>query len=91
MCHKAELFTLEMECVKTDIHGAESVIRSALDNVVHKVIALSTDTAANPINLYGATKFASDKLFVADNNVADRRETAVWTAGFFKQFDEPGR
>lgn len=65
-----------MECVKTNIHGAENVIRAALDNEVHKVIALSTDKAANPINLYGATKLASDKLFVAANNVTGGRDTA---------------
>ena len=64
-----------MECVKTNIHGAQSVIDAALANEVDKVIALSTDKAANPINLYGATKLVSDKLFVAANNVAGRRRT----------------
>ncbi|MCF6218030.1 MAG: UDP-N-acetylglucosamine 4,6-dehydratase (inverting) [Gammaproteobacteria bacterium] len=59
-----------MECIKTNIHGAENVIQAALKNKVMKVIALSTDKAANPINLYGATKLASDKLFVAANNMA---------------------
>ena len=59
-----------MECVKTNIHGAENVITASLANSVKKVIALSTDKAANPINLYGATKLVSDKLFVAANNVA---------------------
>lgn len=59
-----------MECIKTNIHGAENVIRAALECGVSKVIALSTDKAANPINLYGATKLASDKLFVAANNMA---------------------
>ena len=59
-----------MECIKTNIHGAENVIQAALANNVKKVIALSTDKAANPINLYGATKLASDKLFVAANNMA---------------------
>jgi UDP-N-acetylglucosamine 4,6-dehydratase len=58
-----------MECIKTNIHGAENVIRAAIENDVSKVIALSTDKAANPINLYGATKLASDKLFVAANNM----------------------
>ncbi|MCI5223055.1 MAG: SDR family NAD(P)-dependent oxidoreductase, partial [Candidatus Electrothrix sp. AR4] len=56
-----------MECIKTNIYGAENVIRAAIKNRVTKVIALSTDKAANPINLYGATKLASDKLFVAAN------------------------
>lgn len=64
-----------MECIKTNIHGAENVIRAALVAGVQKVIALSTDKAANPINLYGATKLASDKLFVAANNMAGGRET----------------
>lgn len=59
-----------MECVRTNIDGAENVVRAALDNRVKKVIALSTDKAANPINLYGATKLASDKIFVSANNLA---------------------
>jgi len=58
------------ECVKTNIHGAENVIAAAIEHEVTKVIALSTDKAANPINLYGATKLTSDKLFVAANNMA---------------------
>src|SRR5690349_11706455 len=64
-----------MECVKTNIHGAQNVIQAALANEVDKVIALSTDKAANPINLYGATKLASDKLFVAANNLAGGHKT----------------
>ncbi len=64
-----------MECIKTNINGAENVIEAALDNDVEKVIALSTDKAANPINLYGATKLASDKLFVAANNIAGGHKT----------------
>jgi len=64
-----------MECIKTNIHGAENVIKAAIKNDVKKVIALSTDKAANPINLYGATKLASDKLFVAANNMVGKRET----------------
>jgi UDP-N-acetylglucosamine 4,6-dehydratase len=64
-----------MECIKTNIHGAENVIHAALECGVEKVIALSTDKAANPINLYGATKLASDKLFVAANNMAGSRLT----------------
>jgi len=57
------------ECIRTNIDGAENVINAAIDNEVEKVIALSTDKAANPVNLYGATKLASDKLFVAANNM----------------------
>lgn len=64
-----------MECIRTNINGAENVIKAALDSDVQKVIALSTDKAANPINLYGATKLASDKLFVAANNIAGGRAT----------------
>jgi len=64
-----------MECIKTNINGAENVIKAALANSVKRVIALSTDKAANPINLYGATKLASDKLFVAANNMAGARQT----------------
>jgi len=57
------------ECIRTNINGAENVIYAAIKNQVKKVIALSTDKAAAPINLYGATKLASDKLFVAANNM----------------------
>lgn len=64
-----------MECIKTNIHGAENVIKAAIANNVEKVIALSTDKAANPINLYGATKLASDKLFVAGNNMVGSGRT----------------
>jgi UDP-N-acetylglucosamine 4,6-dehydratase len=63
-----------MECIKTNIYGAENVIKAAMHNNVRKVIALSTDKAANPINLYGATKLASDKLFIAANNMVGRRD-----------------
>ncbi len=59
-----------MECVRTNILGAENVVRAALDCKVGKVIALSTDKATNPINLYGATKLASDKIFIASNSLS---------------------
>src|SRR5882672_11663495 len=71
-----------MECIKTNIHGAENVIQAALAAEVDKVIALSTDKAANPINLYGATKLASDKLFVAANNVAGGHRTRFSVVGY---------
>ncbi|EGK8087623.1 UDP-N-acetylglucosamine 4,6-dehydratase (inverting) [Campylobacter lari] len=64
-----------MECIKTNIHGAQNVIDACLENNVEKCIALSTDKACNPINLYGATKLASDKLFVAANNIAGSSHT----------------
>ncbi len=63
-----------MECIKTNIYGAENVIRACIENKVQKIIALSTDKAANPINLYGATKLASDKLFVAANNMVGKQD-----------------
>jgi len=58
-----------MECVKTNINGAENVINAALDTDIKHIVALSTDKASAPINLYGATKLASDKLFIAANNI----------------------
>ena len=64
-----------MECVKTNVHGAENVIAAAIENEVQQVVALSTDKAANPINLYGATKLVSDKLFVAANNLTGGHRT----------------
>ena len=63
-----------MECVKTNINGAENVIDAALESGVSHVVALSTDKAAAPINLYGATKLTSDKLFVAANNMKGKRD-----------------
>lgn len=63
-----------MECISTNVIGAENVVRAALDNNVKKVVALSTDKAAAPINLYGATKLCSDKLFIAANNMKGSRE-----------------
>lgn len=63
-----------MECVKTNILGAENVINAAIKCGVKKVVALSTDKAAAPINLYGATKLASDKIFIAANNIKGSRD-----------------
>ena len=63
------------ECIRTNVNGAENVIHAALANGVEKVIALSTDKAASPVNLYGATKLVSDKLFVAANNIAGHQPT----------------
>jgi len=64
-----------MECIKTNINGAQNVIDCAIEHEVEKVIALSTDKASAPINLYGATKLASDKLFIAANNLVGKRKT----------------
>lgn len=58
------------ECIKTNIVGAENLVNAAIKTRVKKIVALSTDKAANPINLYGATKLASDKIFVAANNLS---------------------
>lgn len=63
-----------MECIRTNIIGAENVINAALDSGVKTVVALSTDKAAAPINLYGATKLCSDKLFIAANNIKGARD-----------------
>lgn len=78
------------ECIKTNIGGAENVIHAAMVNDVEKVIALSTDKAANPINLYGATKLASDKLFVAANNMAADRRTRFAAVRYGNVVDSRG-
>ena len=62
-----------MECIKTNIGGAENVVSASIDNMVTKVIALSTDKASDPINLYGATKLTSDKIFVSSNNISAKK------------------
>jgi UDP-N-acetylglucosamine 4,6-dehydratase len=62
------------ECIKTNIGGAENVIRASLETSVKRVVALSTDKACAPINLYGATKLTSDKLFIAANNIRGNRD-----------------
>lgn len=64
-----------IECIRTNINGAENIIKASIENKVEKVIALSTDKAANPINIYGATKLASDKLFIAGNNLVGKNKT----------------
>ena len=63
------------ECIRTNVVGAENIINAAIENGVQKVIALSTDKASSPINLYGATKLLSDKLFVAANNITGEHKT----------------
>lgn len=62
------------ECIKTNVLGAQNVVEAALDSQVRRVVALSTDKAAAPVNLYGATKLCSDKLFIAANNVKGHRD-----------------
>ncbi|OLN24032.1 UDP-N-acetylglucosamine 4,6-dehydratase (inverting) [Domibacillus antri] len=92
------------EAIKTNIHGAQNIVEAAIDRNVEKVIALSTDKAASPVNLYGATKLASDKLFVAANSYVGEKKTmfsvvrygnVVGSRGsvvpFFKKVKETGR
>jgi len=79
-----------MECIKTNIHGAENVIQAAIKNSVEKVIALSTDKAANPINLYGATKLVSDKLFVSANNIVGDKPTRFSVVRYGNVVDSRG-
>ena len=62
------------ECIKTNVLGAQNLIEACLDSKVQRVVALSTDKAAAPINLYGATKLCSDKLLVAANNIKGSRD-----------------
>jgi UDP-N-acetylglucosamine 4,6-dehydratase (inverting) len=64
------------ECIKTNINGAMNLIDASIDRGIKKIVALSTDKASNPINLYGATKLASDKLFVAANSYSDIHKTS---------------
>ena len=64
-----------MECIKTNIYGAENVISASIENNVKKIVALSTDKAANPANLYGATKLCSDKLFISANSLSGSANT----------------
>ena len=63
------------ECIKTNVNGAENIIAAAIANGIKNVVALSTDKAASPINLYGATKLLSDKLFIAANNTVGKQDT----------------
>jgi len=64
-----------IEFIKTNIYGAENIINASIDNEVQKIIALSTDKAVNPVNLYGATKLVSDKLFISGNAYVGDRDT----------------
>lgn len=79
-----------MECVKTNILGAQNVIETCLQNKVQKVIALSTDKAANPINIYGASKLVSDKLFTAANNLVGKNKIIFSVVRYGNVFDSTG-
>ena len=81
------------ECIRTNVDGAENVIHAALVNNVRDIVALSTDKACAPINLYGATKLASDKLFTAANNIKGKRDMRffcckVWKRNGLKRFGD---
>lgn len=79
-----------IECIKTNIYGAENVIQASIKCGVKKVIALSTDKAANPINIYGATKLAADKLFVAANNLVGKKKTRFSVVRYGNVFNSRG-
>ena len=78
------------ECIETNIIGAQNLIDAAIDNNVKKVIALSTDKAANPVNLYGATKLCSDKLFVSANNLVGEKHTRFAVVRYGNVFSSRG-
>ena len=79
-----------MEAVKTNIIGAENVIHASIENNVKKIIALSTDKAVNPINLYGATKLVSDKLFIAANNITGKKDIKFSVVRYGNVFNSRG-
>lgn len=79
-----------IECIKTNIYGAENVIQASIKCGVKKVVALSTDKAANPINIYGATKLAADKLFVAANNLVGKKKTSFSVVRYGNVFNSRG-
>ena len=78
------------ECISTNVLGAENVINAALDSQVQKVVALSTDKAAAPLNLYGATKLCSDKLFIAANNIKGSRDISFSIVRYGNVFGSRG-
>src|SRR6202007_3474187 len=77
------------ECIRTNVFGAENVVSAALRAGVKRVVALSTDKAANPVNLYGASKLASDKIFVAANNLAGSDGTRFSVVRYGNVFGSP--
>jgi UDP-N-acetylglucosamine 4,6-dehydratase len=78
------------ECIRTNVFGAENVVSAALNRGVKRVVALSTDKAANPVNLYGASKLASDKIFVAANNLAGAEGTRFSVVRYGNVFGSRG-
>lgn len=79
-----------LECINTNINGAENIIDCAIENDVPRIIALSTDKAANPINLYGATKLVSDKLFIAANNITGNQKNKFSVVRYGNVFGSRG-
>src|SRR3546814_2554735 len=79
------------ECIQTNVIGAENVVRAALNNKVRQVIALSTDKAASPVNIYGASKLASDKIFVAANNLSGSLGTSFSVGRYGNVLGSRGR
>ena len=79
-----------LECIKTNIGGAENIIDAAIENNVKNTIALSTDKAASPINLYGATKLVSDKLFIAANNISGSQKNKFSVVRYGNVFGSRG-
>ena len=79
-----------IECIKTNVHGAENVVMAAIRTNVKKVMALSTDKAVNPANLYGASKLASDKIFIAANNLSNRSGAAFSVVRYGNVMDSRG-
>ena len=78
------------ETIKTNVHGAENIIQASLSNKVEKVLALSTDKAASPINLYGASKLLSDKLFISANQYKGSRKTIFSVVRYGNVFGSRG-
>ena len=79
-----------IEFIKTNVYGAQNIIETAIDSKVQKVIALSTDKAAAPINLYGASKLCSDKLFIAANNIKGKRNISFSIVRYGNVFGSRG-
>lgn len=79
-----------MECIATNVHGAENLVKACLRTKVKRLVALSTDKAVNPVNLYGASKLASDKIFIAANNLSGRDGTRFSVVRYGNVFGSRG-
>lgn len=74
------------ECIKTNVEGAKNIINASIENKVQRVLVLSTDKAVNPINLYGASKLCSDKLFIAANNLVGKKKYSFFSCQIWQCF-----